>query len=153
VEPPKGFRHRTTIPVRFRDVDLMGHVNNAVYFTYLEQARIDYFRDLFAQSPAVEHPPGFIVASARLDFRSPVAMDDRVHVFLRTVEMGRTSFKLEYEIWSEALRARAAAGETVQVVYDYAARAAVPLSPALRAALEAFEGRPIPAKKPLEAPA
>lgn len=137
---PEGFRHRTTIAVRFRDVDLMGHVNNAVYFTYLEQARLDYFRDLQAASPGVERPPGMIVASARCDYRAPVLLDDRVDVWIRTSETGRSSFKLHYEVWSRAQGKLVAAGETMQVVYDYRKKTPVPLSDAQRAALEAFEG-------------
>ncbi len=145
--PPEGFRHRTTIAVRFRDVDLMGHVNNAVYFTYLEQARLDYFRDLAARNPDVERPPGMIVASARIDFRAPVFLDDTVDVWLRSAEVGRTSLRMLYEVWSRGQGKLAAAGETMQVLYDYAAKAAVPIGDAQRAALEAFEGRAIPPRR------
>src|SRR5439155_21492121 len=91
---PEGFRRKTTIDVRFRDLDLMGHVNNAVYFTYLEQARLDYFRDLYAAHPALEHPPGFIVASPRIEYRAPIFLDDRVDVWLRVSEIGRSSCKM-----------------------------------------------------------
>ncbi len=143
---PEGFRRKTTMDVRYRDVDLMGHVNNAVYFTYLEQARIDYFRDLFAAYPALARPPGFIVASARIDYRAPIVEDERLDVWIRVSEIGRSSFKMAHEIRRLARDEVAATGETIQLTYDYKAAQAVPLSSELCAAFEDFEGRPIPRK-------
>jgi acyl-CoA thioester hydrolase len=142
--PAPEFRHKTTIDVRFRDVDMMGHVNNAVYFTYLEQARLDYFRALLAARPELAGHPGQIVASAKIDYRAPVKLDDRLDVWIRVAETGRTSFRFLYEVRSAKTDALAAAGETVQVVYDYAKEAPAPLDEVARAALEAWEGRPIP---------
>ena len=42
----EGFKHKTSIQLRFKDVDMMGHVNNANHFTYLELARVKYFNEV-----------------------------------------------------------------------------------------------------------
>ena len=144
------FRRSYDIQVRFRDVDSLGHVNNAVYFTYLEQARVEYFRGLFGSRPLCrEDVPGFVVASARIDYRSPVRLGETVEVCIRASEVGRTSFRFTYELYARpdgAARADPASrlvatGETVQVVYDVAAGKPRRIPQSLREQLEAFEGR------------
>lgn len=107
------FAYETEIEVRWRDLDPLGHVNNGVYATYLELARLRYLRDEFDLTP---EEPNFVVARLELDFRAPVEEIDAVAVRLGVVEIGRTSFRIAYEI---AHRGTVAArGETVQVAVD-----------------------------------
>ena len=125
-----AYSHR--LPVRFRDCDAMGHVNHAVYFTYLEQCRLTYWRERTgAPSP---HMP-VIIARAEVDYRAPAHFGDTLEVRLRVAAIGRTSFTLEYEIINPASALRIATGKTVMVSYDYAAAKPVPLSDATRALL------------------
>ena len=105
------FVHRDT--VRFRDVDVMGHVNNAVYLTYIEDARIAFLRPMGADVPEM------ILARAEIDFRSPLAEGDALEIGVRPVRVGTKSFELEYELRvGDKLAAEA---KTVIVSYDYAA--------------------------------
>ena len=111
--------------VRFRDLDAMGHVNNAVYSTYLEQARIGILGGL---SP-------FILARVEIDFRAQIRGGDEVEVRTRCVHVGTKSFQLEHQIWSaERLVAEA---KSVLVGYDYELGASVPLPEDLRRKLTA----------------
>jgi acyl-CoA thioester hydrolase len=126
------FEHE--VEVRFRDCDPMGHVNNAVYFTYLEAARFAWWRDLFGADGLKEH--GFIVARAACDYRAPALPGDRLLVRLRVTAVGQSSFTVGYELLNTRTRALVAEAETVQVVYDYAAARPMPIPPALRAKLE-----------------
>jgi acyl-CoA thioester hydrolase len=106
------FVHRDT--VRFRDVDAMGHVNNAVYLTYLEDARISFLRRIGADVPEM------ILARAEIDFRSPLSEGDELQIGVRPARVGTKSFELEYELRvGDKLAAEA---KTVIVSYDYAAR-------------------------------
>ncbi len=141
------FRRTYPLEVRFRDLDAMGHVNNAVFFTYLEEARLRYTRDVLEPLPPADRPPGFIVASARLDYRLPLFLGDTLDIGVAVAWFGRTSYGLAYEVRSRAQHALAAVAETVQVVYDYKAKRAIELPPSFREAVTRFEGRAIPARE------
>jgi len=125
------YRHR--LAVRFRDCDAMGHVNHAVYFTYLEQCRLTFWRDVTGTpSPHTR----VIIARAECDYRAPAYFGDELEVRLRVGAIGRSSFTLEYEIVHAATDRRLATGATVMVSYDYEARTSVPLPDATRSLLE-----------------
>lgn len=130
------------IEVRFRDMDSMGHVNNAVFFTYFENARIAYWRAV----PAIRSRKSldYILARAECDFRSPATVEDDLACQIRVGSFGRSSFTFEYLLSDERTGRVVAEGRTVQAVYDYAEKRTRPLDPALRAAIEEFEGREIP---------
>lgn len=84
------------IDVRFRDIDVMGHVNNAVYATYVEQARTTYYRDVLDADLA---EMSTALASLSLEFRRPVTLpDDSVTVTVDVTEIGRTSATMAHEI-------------------------------------------------------
>jgi acyl-CoA thioester hydrolase len=121
------FVHR--LDVRFRDCDPMGHANNAVYLTYLEQARFAHWRDLLPQGN-----PGVILARAEIDFRLPARYGDVLEIRMGLERMGRTSFTYAYEVFDQHGRLVANA-RTVQVMYDYAAGKPVPISEELKAKL------------------
>jgi acyl-CoA thioester hydrolase len=152
-QPADGFRYRHLVEVRFRDTDAMGHVNNAVYLTYFEAARAGYYRAVTGQAieGSATRSVNIILASARLDFRSPAFFGEDLLVACRVGWAGRSSFSFEYRIEagpgsSQGPGRLVADGETVQVMYDYAAAQPVRLPPDLLAQLAAFEGHPIPAR-------
>ena len=121
------FVHTET--VRFRDVDALGHVNNAAYLTYLEQARIAFLASLGADQT------GMILARAEIDFRAQVGFGERVEVEMRPLRVGTKSFELGY-----TLRVRGAAvaeAKTVLVAFDYATGRTVTVPESWRTALAA----------------
>ena len=128
-------RHR--LVVRFSDCDPLAHVNNAVYLTYLEQARITLWR---AQLGAWPRPmpdggggrEGFILARAEVDFRAPAREGDELEVRLALAGFGRTSATYEYEIVDLASDRVIASAKTVQVWIDYDAGRPTPLTDALK---------------------
>ena len=96
----------------------MGHVNNAVYLTWMENARIEFLRSLGAFDEVDASGMTMILARAEVDFRSPVTFDERVDVGVRVSRFGTRSFDLEYELRvGDRLVAEA---KTVLVTYDYA---------------------------------
>lgn len=144
VEPRQPVRFRFSIEeeVRFRDLDALGHVNNAVYLTYFEQARLAYFQHLGWTWPPRAEEWFFILAEARCTYRSPARLGERLRIAVGVVDVGRSSFRMGYQI-TEMLSGRLVAeGETVQVAYDYQQRRPVPLSEDVRRRLAEFEGRP-----------
>lgn len=130
------FSHK--LEVRFRDCDPMGHVNNAVYLTYLEQARFAHWREIwgmnFERLPA--GTPGVILAHAEIDYRLPAKYGDLLDVKIGLAGIGRTSFTYSYEVVDQHDRLVATA-RSVQVMFDYAAEKPVPMSEALKAKLTA----------------
>jgi acyl-CoA thioester hydrolase len=125
-----AYRHR--LSVRFRDCDSMGHVNHAVYFTYFEQCRLTFWRELTGwPSPHTR----VIIARAECDYRAPAHFGDDLEVRLNVGEIGRSSFVLTYEIAAIETARVIALGRTVMVSYDYDAGKATPLPDATRALL------------------
>jgi acyl-CoA thioester hydrolase len=122
-----------TLEVRFRDCDPMGHVNNAVYLTYLEQARFAHWRALwkYRQEGWDRRVPGVILARAEVDYRGQAREGDVLDVQLSIARLGRTSFHYEYRIVNRA-GALIVEARTVQVMYDYASQAPVPIPDAIR---------------------
>jgi acyl-CoA thioester hydrolase len=129
------FQHR--LDVRFRDCDPMGHVNNAVYLTYLEQTRFAHWRSVWGRGSPQLPPgmPGVILARVECDYRKPATYGDVLEIRLRVAAIGRTSFRYEYEIVDQA-GASVLTAKTVQVMYDYGAGTPVPIPSEIRTALE-----------------
>ena len=112
------FVHREA--VRFRDLDGMAHVNNAVFLTYLEQARLAWF------GKAEELPlSDVILARTEIDFRSPVEVGEIVEIGVRPSRLGTKSFELEYEL--QAGGRLVAEAKSVLVGYDYKRGESVPI--------------------------
>jgi acyl-CoA thioester hydrolase len=127
------FSHR--LEVRFRDCDALGHVNNAVYLTYLEQARFNHWRAIgLADLSGGADIPGVIVARVEIDYRRPAKFGDVLDVRLGVAAIGRTSFTYEYEI-VDAEQQLIASARTVIVRFDYSTNRPVPMSDALKQAL------------------
>ena len=124
---------------RFRDTDAMGHINNAVYITYLEVGRQAYWARLEGNNDYRSVP--FILAGVTCDFRSEANVDEVLEIALRCEWIGTKSFAFRYEIRERASRRLVIEASTVQVCYDYAAKRSFPVPDALRSKLEAFEGR------------
>jgi acyl-CoA thioester hydrolase len=111
IDPPGEGAFHTPIQVRFRDVDSMGHVNNAVYASYLEQARADFYAEVVGERL---HEVPTVLVTQRVDYRRPVEWGDDVTVALVVDDLGRSSVPMRY-----AVRTGddvAAVASTVQVV-------------------------------------
>ena len=102
--------------VRFRDCDPMGHVNNAVYSTYLEQARIGVLGGL----------DPFILARVEIDFRAELRAGEEVEVASRCSRVGTKSFDLEHVVRADDRVV--AEAKSVLVGYDYEAGQSVPIT-------------------------
>jgi acyl-CoA thioester hydrolase len=132
---------RYRVIVRFSDCDPLGHVNNAKYSTYLEQARIVLWRKQLdfelgrALAPGEMRGEGFILARTEIDFRSEAHDGDELEVRLRLAGFGRTSATYAYEVVDVPSGRLVAAARTVQVWYDYDAGRPVPLSEETKARL------------------
>lgn len=138
------FRHRIPMPLRWSDLDAMGHVNNAKYLTYLEQARIRYCEDVGfwdGRSGGI----GLIMARVELDYRIPLEEKDPVYVYTRVARIGNRSMETEQWIVRDhdgALQI-AAQGKVTVVAYDYHAGQSAPVPASWRDHILAYEPAPV----------
>jgi acyl-CoA thioester hydrolase len=145
---PGDFAHRVAIDVRFADTDAMGHVNNAVYLTYCEMARIRYWNDVTGEPIALGHEgaESLILAEARITYRAPVFHGESVTVETRATHIGRSSFTLEHRLTACAQQGAprlVATSDSVMVRYDYRTERPAALGPRFVEAIETYEGRPL----------
>jgi acyl-CoA thioester hydrolase len=118
---------KVPIQVRWRDLDALGHVNNAVYLTYFELARLGYIRALLGEDAEIDARTllpvdfQFILAEVTCQYRSPVTLRDRLVVTIWVSQVGRKSFVFEYRITDDITGRLIAEGCSTQVWFDYAA--------------------------------
>lgn len=105
------------VEVRFADIDGMGHVNNAVYLTFLEHARMRFFTEVAGAQSERDFP--FILAHASLDYKAPIRLGSKPVVRMWTSRIGGKSWDFDYEIRDREGPTMFATGKTVQVAYDY----------------------------------
>ena len=93
--------HTTWVPIRWGDMDAQGHVNNTLYFRYMEQARLEWLHAQapeFADNDAEEGP---VIANASCEFLEPLVYPGDIEVRMFLGKPGRTSIGSYYEIWMD----------------------------------------------------
>jgi acyl-CoA thioester hydrolase len=137
----ENFRFSLPVEVRFADLDVLGHLNNAKYLTYVEQARILYVQTVCGWS-GDWRSLGMILARTEIDYKLPIAFGDAVIVYIRTSRIGSKSFDLEYLLsrqQGDAAPEIAATVKTVMVSYDYQQDSSIAVPQAWRDAMLAYE--------------
>jgi len=138
-EQAPRFRCRVEIEVRFRDLDANNHVNNAVYFTYFEQARIAYLREVRGAAQVTVADLGVVISEATCRYRSPAVLGELLVVAVRADEVRRSSFTAHYEVRERGSERLVATGTTVQIAYDFARNRIRAFSPEGRQAMLRYE--------------
>lgn len=145
VDDTIGFKVHTDIEIRFRDLDALGHVNNAVYFSYLEMGRVAYMRamDKIAESERDELDFPFILGRASCRYLATAGLGQHVRVAIRASSVGNKSFDFEYELSNRDTGKLIATAKTTQVFFDYEAKETRQIPASVRDLLETLEGRPL----------
>jgi acyl-CoA thioester hydrolase len=144
VSEASRFKFLRPIQVIFADLDGMRHVNHAVYLSYAEAARSEYWMRVTGITSIDEFD--FVLAELTAKYRSSAQLHDRLLVGCRVTELRRSSFLMEHEIRNADTGALVFEMTSVQVMYDYAKGATIPISDLRRKQIEAFEGRSLAAK-------
>ena len=131
---------RFPVATRYSDYDAKGHVNNAVYFSYFESARVSALAEHFTRTMDMRDAvdPPIIVAEARIKYVSPARIGQPLEIEISVAEIRTRGFSFHYRIVDARDDRLVAEGETVQVAYDYEAQRPMPIPPAMRAGLEAM---------------
>ncbi|MBI4369306.1 MAG: acyl-CoA thioesterase [Elusimicrobia bacterium] len=146
-----SFKVIVPIQARFRDTDMMGHVNNAVYLSYLELSRVHYWKAIGGALSDFSKV-SFILARVEIDYKSPVKLGEPVEVAVRCSEVRGASFDFDCKIFAGEPRRLAAQAKTVQAMYDYVEKKPVRMPEELRRKISEFEGWPKPAKPEPKSP-
>ncbi len=133
-----SFRFTTSLEIRFRDLDALGHVNNAVYLTYFEIARTRYWKRLFGLPPAQDW--GFVMVRTECNYRSPAVLGETIEIAARISSLKNSSFTFEYRLTESSTGRLIADGLSVQACYDMKSHKTVPISEKMRQQVKAFEG-------------
>ncbi len=127
------------IEVRYGDLDAQGHVNNACYLTYLEQARIAYIHHIGLWSGSSFLDMGVILADLHITYRAPIYYGQPIRVGTRTLKLGNKSFTMEQCIEDTRNGQELAAATCVLVAYDYRAEKSIPIPTDWRQTITTFE--------------
>ncbi len=125
--------HLTHLRVRFGETDMAGHVNNAVYLSYLEEARIQFLSDVLQ----LDGMP-LILASAQMDFISQVFFPEEITVETGVSRMGRSSFDIVHRLYREPAHQLALSSVVTIVYFDYEQQKPAPFPEEWRGKFKAY---------------
>ncbi|WP_374688335.1 acyl-CoA thioesterase [Promineifilum sp.] len=137
-----NYPYEISLEVAFRDIDAMGHVNNAVFFAYYETVRIKYLGEIMEHSglmgtELLDLP--LILVEANCIYKSPALLTEKIYVGTGISRFGTKSFDMLYRVQGEDGRL-IAYGKTVQVMYDYISRSAFPIPDSVREYVTRYQG-------------
>ena len=135
----KPYKYSCEIPLRWKDIDQFGHVNNANYLTFFEVARFFYCRDVCNWDWDKDQ---FIIASIKIDYLRPIFFPNKTKVYLKISKFGEKSFEFDYVVTTEknGIEKIASKGNSVQVMYDLKSTTTISVPQWLRDAIEKYEG-------------
>jgi acyl-CoA thioester hydrolase len=130
-----GFEHTVRVQLRWRDMDMLGHLNQSVYHELLEEGRIALIADLMGRVGGEGIEGGYVLAHVDLDYHAEVRKDhEAVDIVVRVARVGTSSIELDHDVRLPDGRL-AASGKSVLVAWDLMARTKRSLSDGERAAL------------------
>lgn len=112
--------------IRFADIDIMGHVNNAVYLSYFEQARMNYFHELLEGSWDWKKD-GILLAHNAIDYLKPITLHDKIDIKVWCDEVGNKSFSMKYSFINTESGKETTTGKSVLVSFNYLEQKTVPV--------------------------
>jgi acyl-CoA thioester hydrolase len=130
---PEPISALVDIPIRFRDIDALGHVNNAVYFTYLETARVELWKRAGYLVTAGAWP--FVIAEAHFVYKAPLFLGETARVQVRFDDIKRASFAFVYDVTEAGDGRVVGQGRTVQVAYDFEKKQVIAIPDDMRTVL------------------
>ncbi len=124
------FKQKTPIQIRFKDIDRLGHVNNANHVTYFELARVDYFNALSGDDIKIDWDnEGVILAKIEMEYKQPILLDDKVFAYTWVSKIGSKSFDMSCSIVRvvNGVEVEAAKGLAIIVCFNYRTNQSIPI--------------------------
>jgi len=132
------FKHFSHVQIRFNDIDMLGHVNNAVHQYYFDIARLEYFRDVF-QEVVDWKEEALVLASITVDYVQPVLIDDAIEVCTSINHIGNKSIRMIQEIVDRNSREIKSTSRSVLVAYHNRLASAIPVPERWKEKIHGFE--------------
>jgi len=125
-EKLSDYKYKTPIAIRFSDIDAVGHVNNAIYLTYFEVARFNYWREVINWNLREN---GVIVGRSEVNYLKPITLEDEIFCYVRVSRIGNSSFDVMHILVRVTPNGEeiCTTGKTVCISYDYKANKSVPI--------------------------
>jgi acyl-CoA thioester hydrolase len=136
-------KHKTKIQIRFKDLDSLGHVNNANYFSYFELARVEYFKTVMGVKTIDWNVEGLILAKVEMNFKVPVLLDDEILIYTWTSRFGSKSFDMNCSFvkLENGKEIEIASGMTVLVCMNYQTKASIEMPALWKQKIQEFESK------------
>ncbi len=137
-EKLSNYRFKTSIPIRFSDIDAVGHVNNAIYLTYFEIARFAYWKEAVKWNLSEN---GVIVGRSEINYLKPITLHDQIACYVRVVRIGNSSFDVMHVLVRETAAGEeiCTTGKTVCISYDYKTNKSISIPTSEREQMIAYD--------------
>lgn len=134
----EGYHYKTSIPIRFADIDSFGHVNNATYLTYFEIARSVYWKEIIKWD---WKSVGIIIRKSVVEYLKPISLEDEIYAYVRTSRVGNSSFDVEYILVKKTNGKEeiCTTGLTSCVAFDYSLNRSTPIPGYQKNKMKEFE--------------
>ncbi|WP_300507609.1 thioesterase family protein [uncultured Duncaniella sp.] len=134
------FRHHLPLQMRFNDIDLLGHLNNSVYLTFMDLAKARYFEEVNG-GPVDIRTMGVVIVNINANFCIPTFFHEQIEAETAVVAIGEKSITLEQRIYSVPDRQVKCSCRTVMAGFDIRTNTSIPISEEWVKKFEAYEGR------------
>ncbi len=134
------FRHHIPLQMRFIDIDMLGHLNNSVYFTFMDLAKTRYFQAVLGDKLDFGRF-GVVIVNVNCDFCAPTFFDDEIECDTAVVAIGEKSLTLEQRVFSPKDGVVKCRCRTIMSGFDAKTLTSVPITDEWRQAIEKYEGR------------
>lgn len=135
--------HKLKVQLRFNDIDILGHLNNTVYFSLYDLGKARYMEDAGLRRHSPE-PPSSVIADVHCAYIRPIRYGDEIYVETRCTAIGEKSFVLAQQLVDSAGDVRSRC-RTVMVYFDPSTGLSAPVPDDFRARIVDYEGRELPA--------
>jgi len=131
------YKHTTPLQIRFNDIDIAGHVNNAVHLYYYDYGRMMYFNKIFKNN-IKWNETGFVLANININYEKPIFLDEKIFVNTKVIEIGNKSLKMLQEIVNDNNQIKSK-NTSIMVGYNYKTKTSVIINNDLRKMINNFE--------------
>ena len=121
-----GFIHKTEVQVRFNDVDMMGHVNNAVYQNYFDYGKVQYFNSVLGKDVDWQEN-GLVLAKITIEYFTPVLLDNNLFIRSKISRLGTKSLDMIQELVDNETGDIKSTGISVMVAYNFTTKETIPI--------------------------
>lgn len=141
-QPAAPFYHALPLQIRFNDIDLLGHMNNGVYLTFMDLGKAQYFNDVMG-SKVDWHNINVAVVNINVNFYAPTYLDSHISVLTAVTHISKHSMTMEQRIVDTDTGEVKCQAVTIMAGYDIRTASSLPIDPAWRQAIENWEQHPL----------